>query len=923
MRRLSSLPVAGLLCAVLILSSLAPAAAQALPEVRTALDRLEAAAGAPVKSAVSPDTGLVTFLSMDPRSPVAVAGARDDSPEAIALAFLQAHGSVFGLGSATAEVELARPAERDELGMDHVRFRQVVRGVPVTGGELTVHLRGTNVLAVNAETLPRAGAVGTEPAVSPAAARETAQKLLSLRLQRDDATLSEPRLEILNRGLLEGGQQPSRLAWFIEARAFELRQYIWVDAQRGSLLLHFSQLTDAKNRQIHNSNNSSTLPGTLIRSEGGAATGIVDADRAYDYSGDTYDYYFTEHGRDSFDNAGAALISSVNFCETTCPYDNAFWDGEQMVYGAGFSAADDVVAHELTHAVTERTANLFYYMQSGALNESFSDMFGETVDLTNVGGTDTPAVRWKMGEDLPGIGAIRDMSNPGLFSDPARVTDPNYYCGALDSGGVHFNSGVPNHFYALLVDGGSYNSRVVTGIGLAKAGKIAYRALTQYLGSASGFYDAANALRQSCTDLTGTAGITSSDCTQVDQAIGAVEMDHPTLCSGEIAYVPQLCPSGDPIDIFFDDFESGVSNTNWGVSSVGQHSWYVSTDFAASPVWSLWGYDYFDITDSRVQMSNSVALPSGARMQFRHSWDFDPPRYDGGVIEYSVNNGASWSDAAGFISQGADYTGTVTSGYGNPLSGRSAFVGASRGYTATQLDLSSLAGQNVRFRFRLGTDNLFDWWGWYVDDVRIYRCSECTYSLANSKGFVGAGGGQGSLEVVTQAGCAWSASTTTPWITIGDTPVDNVQTFTAAPNTTGSPRQGTITAGGQTFTVYQGAETDFYTVSPCRVVSTTPLANGVVGSFQITGTCGIPGSAKAVAVNITALNATANGNLTFYPGGMAKPSASTINFSAGAIRANNAILLLAPDGAGTIQVSPFVVGGGTVSTILDVTGYFE
>src|SRR5215218_5100538 len=97
------------------------------------------------------------------------------------------------------------------------------------------------------------------------------------------------------------------------------------------------------------------------------------------------------------------MISTVRYCPDAlnCPYRNAYWNGRQMVYGAGFSTADDVDAHELTHAVTEHSANLFYYMQSGALNESFSDIFGETVDLTNGHGNDASSERWKLGEDLP------------------------------------------------------------------------------------------------------------------------------------------------------------------------------------------------------------------------------------------------------------------------------------------------------------------------------------------------------------------------------------------------------------------------------------------------------------------------------------------------------------------------------------------
>ena len=145
------------------------------------------------------------------------------------------------------------------------------------------------------------------------------------------------------------------------------------------------------------------------------------------------------------------------------------------MYGAGFPEADDVDAHELTHAVTEFSANLFYYRQSAAMNESYSDIFGETVDLTNTGGTDTAGVRWLMGEDVPGIGAIPNMLDPTAFGDPGKMRDAQFVCGTSirsDFGGVHSNSGVPNHAYALMVDGGSYNGKTVTGIGLTKAGKI-------------------------------------------------------------------------------------------------------------------------------------------------------------------------------------------------------------------------------------------------------------------------------------------------------------------------------------------------------------------------------------------------------------------------------------------------------------------
>jgi Zn-dependent metalloprotease len=289
--------------------------------------------------------------------------------------------------------------------MEHVRFRQTYRGIPVAGGELTVHLRGRGVVAANANIVPDLDGVELVPTVTAREAVLLARQALEQTLGVTDAELSEPRLEILDKRLLGAGRGfVPALAWFVEARRVDLREYLWIGARAPKVLLRFSQLTDARNRLIYDGNDPgggvfNDLPGTLVRSEGGVPVvggSAVDANAAYDFSGDTYDYFLAEHGRDSYDDAGASLLSTVRFCPSSgnCPYQNAFWNGVQMVYGAGYSAADDVAAHELTHAVTEHTASLFYYMQSGALNESYSDIFGETVDLLNGAGTDTALCRW-------------------------------------------------------------------------------------------------------------------------------------------------------------------------------------------------------------------------------------------------------------------------------------------------------------------------------------------------------------------------------------------------------------------------------------------------------------------------------------------------------------------------------------------------
>jgi len=719
-----------------------------------ALAELSAAAGGDVRATVSRRSGVVSFLSTTPGAPIPTRGS---DAEERARRFLGEQMGLFGVRSADNLVTL-RVGPVDDVGMEHVRFQQTHRGIPVTGGEIGVHLRDRGVVAVHAKTLPNLDAVPTVPTLSAADARERALASLTRTTDLEGVTLSEPRLEIFDRGHLGGPPFPTRLAWFVEARRVDLREYVWIDAENGLVLLSFSQLTDARDRKIYDADDPGDgvyddLPGTLIRSEGDPATGDGDANAAYDYSGDTYDYFSTEHGRDSYDGAGATLVSTVHFCQTAgdCPFANAFWNGSQMVYGEGFSTADDVDAHELTHAVTEHTADLFYYMQSGALNESYSDIFGETVDLTNGAGTDTLVVRWLLGEDVPGVGAIRDLLWPTAFDDPGKLSDSQFVCAdpGGDRGGVHSNSGVPNHAYALMVDGGSYNGVTVSGIGLTKAGKIEYRALTQYLLSASGFQDDYDALRQSCTDLVGVAGITAGDCTEVTAALDAVEMSDPWPCGNPA--VPPLCDVNQVRDdLFYDDFEELAGGNNNDASLLSRWTQRVLvTDshwdlcclgpFATSGTGNAWAYDVAASGDSALEMVSDVAVPAGgAFFQVNHSFGFEnggPFLWDGGVVEYSTDGGAGWSDAGALISGGASYVGTVTS-MTNPLDGRQAFGGDSFGYTATQLDLSSLAGSDVRLRFRIGTDSIGSDLGWFIDDARIYTCTDCTPDLVITAGTV-------------------------------------------------------------------------------------------------------------------------------------------------------------------------------------------
>jgi hypothetical protein len=314
---------------------------------------------------------------------------------------------------------------------------------------------------------------------------------------------------------------------------------VLVDASTGRAAMRLSQVADLDRVVCDDVRTRSyrCRPGLYDRVEGGAPTGITDADQAYDLTGATADWYAGTLGVDLTAligqdlGDGVKLRSTTNYCPPgECPLDNAFWSGEQMVYGAGYTAADDVVAHELAHGVTQHTAGLVYWYQSGALNESMSDVLGELVDQADGIGNDAPDVRWRLGEDLPGEtgGVTRDMADPPRFGQPDSTTSTLYDV-ALDyddNGAVHTNSGVPNKAAYLIADGtvaepgGAFGGRTFPGIGTARTATLYWAAL-QMLTPGSDFADLAVALRQACANLAYTAG----ECATVAAAVQVTGLD--------------------------------------------------------------------------------------------------------------------------------------------------------------------------------------------------------------------------------------------------------------------------------------------------------------------------------------------------------------------------------------------------------------
>ena len=270
--------------------------------------------------------------------------------------------------------------------------------------------------------------------------------------------------------------------------------------------------TPAPDRTVYDAQHGTDLPGTEVRDEGEDPVPDESVNEAYDGLGDTWTLYWTAYDRNSLDGDGLPLIASVHYRKD---FDNAFWDGEQMVFGDGdgvyfrsFTDSVDVIGHELTHGVTQYTAGLTYVGQSGALNESVSDVFGSLTKQLKLGQTADQA-DWLIGAGLftdrvHGV-ALRSMKAPGtayddphLGKDPQPATMDGYvdlpHDEQHDNGGVHTNSGIPNHaFYlaATAIGGDAWKAPGQIWYDVLTGGKIAKD--VDFAGFASATIDAATA----------------------------------------------------------------------------------------------------------------------------------------------------------------------------------------------------------------------------------------------------------------------------------------------------------------------------------------------------------------------------------------------------------------------------------------------
>ncbi|HWN20570.1 MAG TPA: M4 family metallopeptidase [Gaiellaceae bacterium] len=859
--------------------------------------------------------------------------------QAKAKDFLSEYGQILGAGSESTLEETS--SSTDALGATHVTYQQYYKGVPVWAATIKTHVdaRG-NLSAVNGiavpdlalDTTPRLSAAeaGARAVATVAADPPTDESGAAAQLSASDLHVASAKLYVYRLGLPRGAEGTSQLVYEVTVtNDANVRDVVFVHANAGKIVNRYSTIHDALFRRLFEMNTSNQ-----VWQEGDPFPGLLNQDQQniVNFSGESYRFFNNSFGRDSYDGAGAEMRSVNNDPTIACP--NANWNGATTNYCNGVTS-DDVVAHEWGHAYTQFTHDLIYQWQSGALNESYSDIWGETVDFLNLVGTDSPggtrtvgscsthtaprpnvvinspaeiartcnvgaaqfgppltttgvtgnvvlglddtaapgptttdacspltnaadvagnialvdrggcgftikvknaqnagavavlvadnvaaapaamagvdptitipsvrltllhgnlirnalpgvnvtlrvglgtasqdSYRWLVAEDSTAFGgAIRDMWNPNCISDPGKVTDGMYHCTPDDGGGVHSNSGVPNHGYALLVDGGMYNGVTVNAIGLTKAAHLYFRAQSTYQTPTTDFEDHADALEQSCTDLIGQnletlstgpdlgpsgQSISAADCSAVTAMIAAIELraDPTDQCQFRPLLdpnTPALCSNQkNPPTHYHEDFEDGLAGwtlTNQGVfAGWPGTNWTQSTSLPGGRAGSAaFGEDLKigncdggagDVSGVMRLQSPSITLPSAAmlspRLTFQH-YIATELGWDGGNVKISVNGGPfSVVPASAFTFNPYNQNlNSVAQGNTNPLAGEPGFTGTDGGevggsWGESQIDLTLIgvkAGDTIQLRFDMGMDGCTGIDGWYVDDIKLRSCN--------------------------------------------------------------------------------------------------------------------------------------------------------------------------------------------------------
>lgn len=734
--------------------------------------------------------------------------SRVDNPTVSArtgpVAAARAHVARYGDAVDADPDEIAPLAtQRTVSGRTIVRFAQEVDGLPVIGGEVVVSLDDDHELSSLLTTTSAASGAELPPArVSEGTAIRIARGYVAHLLGRPGGLSATSAGRWLHDPAVLGATGEAGTAWRIEvAGGPDVRRLVLVDDQTGLVRLHVDEIRTLHRAVCDNDNakRKKLRPcAAPVRTEDSAASAVRDVEEAFEFSGRVAQFYEDIGDLDITELLGIdvggtkALASTVRWCDAAeaCPYFNAFWDGTQMYYGEGFTAAEDVVGHEITHGVISRYSNLFYWGQSGAINESLADIMGEIVDHRFESEGDSPD-SWTMGEDLQARLAPsgepdlqRSFSDPTRHGQPDRMTSPLYTADLhpkrpyADQGGVHTNSGVGNKAAYLISQGGTFNGQTITGIdgadtGLTKTAVLHLNAI-QSLSSGSGYAQLADVLEQGCADLVGTWGFTAQDCVEVAKAITATEMRTSPPAAPQPDPAPVTCPLGDEPVVLLDSEADGAADAFAADRGWKRGSTETAGNIALSGADS-WGYPTAWHGEKMKPRARSLTVASALRLpadrisylRFNH-WHlfFNVPHQkkprkqlwlDGGTIEIGRNG--RWHDAGPLAwVNGPDRRIADYKELRSPARGRLAFVGDSFGWVGSRLDLSDYAGRTVRPRFTMNLDNLGAFHGWFLDDITIYTCAAAG-TVTNSVGPAVSGEPKVGKTLRVRAG-AWESEAT-------------------------------------------------------------------------------------------------------------------------------------------------------------------
>ncbi|MFN8040843.1 MAG: M4 family metallopeptidase [Acidimicrobiales bacterium] len=884
------------------------------------VDELQQVGSGSVVVQRSSETGAVVLLAGSLDEPLTTQSTADHA--GAARSFIDRYAPLFGVDEAGESlVETRRTAIPD--GGTAVRFEQRFAGLPVFAAAVSVQVGSDGrVLSTMADTLP-SSAVGLSPAVPAEAAAVTASGLVA-----GGVVSGAPRLEVYDPVVVGASGAPgARLVWAVEVVAGAVRELVLVDGRAGGVVLHFDQTPHAKDRRVCDNQSDPArdeycFASGAARVEGGPATGVAEVDRTYDLLGATYDYFWTRFGRDSIDGAGMPLVATVDYCTSAmagCPYHDAYWGQDHVVFGAGLGSTDDVLAHELTHGITERTSGLVYFGQSGAISESMSDVFGELVDqATNTAwDDDTPAARWRLGEDWAS-GGTRSMANPPEHNQPDRMGSPLFSDTNLDRAGVHVNSGVGNKAAFLMADGGSFNGQTVTGLGVDETARIFYLVETAYLLPGSSYADLGAALVEACSLLIGSHGITSTDCQNVVKVVAATDLRRAPNGAAYHPLVPtRILDSRPPPE------QVGPYGIPWWP---GETRAVKVTDAAVEMYYA--SAVVLNVTVTGATATSHLTLwPHGVARPVASNLNFVAGQTVPNLVTVQVGD-EGWIEvfnSAGFVNVVADVVGYYDD---------DAFAGSEMQAPGVQLTAVT--------PFRL------------LDSRDGTGTSPAPWSAGESRDVQITGVPGSGVPTISVTGVVLNVTAVNPsaesflsvWPAGAPRPLASNLNFPAG-RTIPNLVVAKLGSGGKVTLFNNSGSVDvvadvvgYYSlrpsggrltaVTPTRVLDSrpppeqvgpdgTPWGPGQTRTVAVAGLAGVPPQGvSAVVLNVTAVNPTADSHLTLWDTGVAMPTASNLNFRAGDVIPNLVVVKV-----GTGNTISVFNNRGSVDVLVDLVGYFS